>query len=244
MADNLANSTEDGFFSQSDELRRLNAGPGHYSANGSFISTVWTGASLNDGYKESRALALCFSALTTLVVLLIYVDGRPLEQWNGSISLNAVVSSLGAVSRTSLAFAISSCLGQVKWNWFRKRPDNLVVFDRFDDASRGPWGSLWLIIWIRTCHWVTIGAAVTIILIGFEPFLQAVVSFSGQMDPLTGPSTIRLGYIEAIDVGAYFNNPGSPIFAIMLTPSNPTVQLGPYDFLPDLGMLSSFSDGF
>lgn len=99
---------------------------------------------------EIAALCLSISTVSILVTLLVCVDGTPLDQWNFFISLNALISILAAVSRASLGFTISSCLAQAKWNWFRKRSDSLIGFDRFDDASRGPWGSLWLIIWLRT----------------------------------------------------------------------------------------------
>ncbi|KAI0830977.1 hypothetical protein F5Y06DRAFT_203004 [Hypoxylon sp. FL0890] len=193
---------------------------------------------------EVGALVLSFSALATLVAILVYVDGRPLGKWNSALPLNALVSGLGAVSRTSLGFVISSCLGQVKWNWFKKRPDNLIAFDRFDDASRGPWGSLWLIIWLRASHWVTIGAVVTIILMGFEPFLQAVISFSGQKDPSIDSSKTQLGRCEALDVGLYTSDGSTPVQSAALPPNNLSVALEPYDFLPELGMVSSFNDGF
>ncbi|KAI1363379.1 hypothetical protein F5Y08DRAFT_340776 [Xylaria arbuscula] len=51
-----------------------------------------------------------------------------------------------------------------------------------DDASRGPWGSFWLIIWLRASHVVAIGALVMIALLTFEPFLQAILSFSGTIN--------------------------------------------------------------
>ncbi|KAI1416841.1 hypothetical protein F5Y13DRAFT_204215 [Hypoxylon sp. FL1857] len=193
---------------------------------------------------EVGALVLSFTALITLLVILIYVDGRPLDQWKSTLSLNTLVSGLGAVSRTSLGFAISSCLGQVKWNWFKKRPDNLIAFDRFDDASRGPWGSLWLIIWLRGAHWVTIGAVVTIILMGFEPFLQAVISFSGQKDICVDSSRTQLGRCEALDVGSYTGAGSNPTTTKTLTPTNLSISVELYASLPDLGIISSFNDGF
>ncbi|KAI1134397.1 hypothetical protein F5Y05DRAFT_235155 [Hypoxylon sp. FL0543] len=193
---------------------------------------------------EVGALVLSFTALTALLTILVYVDGRPLDQWNSALSLNTLVSGLGAVSRTSLGFVISSCLGQVKWNWFKKKPDNLIAFDRFDDASRGPWGSLWLIIWLRASHWVTIGAVVTIILMGFEPFLQAVISFSGQNDLSVDSSRTQLGRCEALDIGSYAGHGSTGIMAVSLTPTNLSVTMEPYAFLADLGIISSFNDGF
>ncbi|KAI8626668.1 hypothetical protein F5Y19DRAFT_488037 [Xylariaceae sp. FL1651] len=56
------------------------------------------------------------------------------------------------------------------------------MFDRFDDASRGPWGSLFLIVSLRARHWVVLGSIVTIALLAFEPFLQSVILFIGRND--------------------------------------------------------------
>ncbi|OTB12650.1 hypothetical protein K445DRAFT_320793 [Daldinia sp. EC12] len=193
---------------------------------------------------EIGALVVSFAALAALIALLIYVNGRPLSDWKGSVSVNVVISGLGAVSRTSLGFAISSCLGQAKWNWFKRRPDNLVAFDRFDEASRGPWGSLWLIIWLRIRHWVAIGAVVTILLLAFEPFLQAVISFPGQSDPSADSSMIQLSRSEDLDVGSYTGDPSTGVGAIELTPSNISLSIDPFESIPDLGMLSSFNSGF
>ncbi|KAI0387902.1 hypothetical protein F5Y04DRAFT_274755 [Hypomontagnella monticulosa] len=190
---------------------------------------------------EIGALFLSLSSLVALIVLLVCNDGHP--QWNGFLSLNTLISTLGTISRTSLGFAISSCLGQAKWNWFKRRPDNIIIFDRFDDASRGPWGSLWLIIGLKTCNWVCIGAVVTVILLGFEPFLQAVISYSGQMGPSTNSSSIQVGRSEALNVGLYFISALDKTQQIPLPPSNMTVTLEPFSFLPDIGMQAAFSDG-
>ncbi|KAI2621425.1 hypothetical protein GGS26DRAFT_601031 [Hypomontagnella submonticulosa] len=209
-----------------------------YKSNHKVIST--RGSNWN---REVGGLVLSVSSLVTIIALLAYNDGRPLAQWNAFLSLNTLISILGAISRTSLGFAISSCLGQAKWNWFKKRPDSIIVFDRIDDASRGPWGSLWLIIGLKTFHWVCLGATVTIVLLGFEPLLQAVISYSGQMDPSTNSSSIQLGRSEVLDVGLYSSSGSSGLSAILVPPSNMTVMLETYASFPDIGMQSAFSNG-
>lgn len=109
-----------------------------------------TGSTRGSGWAwEYAALALSAIAVTALVILLAYIDNLRLSHWTLSISSTTAISILAAIARASLGFAISSCLGQAKWNWFRKRSDTVLAFDRFDDASRGPWGSFWLIVWVR-----------------------------------------------------------------------------------------------
>lgn len=99
-------------------------------------------------FLEICAVLLNVTAVTAIVVLLFCMNGLPLSEYRFVISFNAVISILGAVSRVSLGFAIGSCLGQGKWNFFRK-PSSIVAFRKFEDASRGPWGSLQLLIWLR-----------------------------------------------------------------------------------------------
>lgn len=100
-------------------------------------------------WLEYSSLAISASALAALITLLTYIDDLPLSQWTLSLSPTTLVSILAGICRTVLAFPIASCIGQAKWNLFKKRPGSLIAFDRIDDASRGPWGSFWLIISIK-----------------------------------------------------------------------------------------------
>ena len=98
---------------------------------------------------EAGAIALCLTAVITTLVLLAYADGLPLEKYNFPITFNAVISMLGAVARVNLGFALGSCLGQGKWNFFKREPGSIVAFEKFEDASRGPWGCFWLAVWLK-----------------------------------------------------------------------------------------------
>jgi len=99
---------------------------------------------------EFGALIISLAATVSAAVVLSLYDGKPLDEWGSStISLNTVISALGVVSKATLAFAVSGAIGQHKWNWFRMRQDGLGVFEKFDEASRGPWGSASLLWWSR-----------------------------------------------------------------------------------------------
>jgi hypothetical protein len=98
---------------------------------------------------ELAALCLSICSLAAAIILLTYENGKPLNQWRFPTSINTVISALGVVSKASLAFAISASIGQHKWNWFRVHRDDIRVFETFDEASRGPWGSLNLLFSIR-----------------------------------------------------------------------------------------------
>ncbi|KAK8043423.1 hypothetical protein PG993_005853 [Apiospora rasikravindrae] len=152
---------------------------------------------------EISTMILCLSSVVTSTVLLFYANGRPLTDYNFFISFNTLISILAAIARATLAFAVGSCLGQWKWNWFSKRSDTPVMFASFEDASRGPWGSFWLLCHLRIRHWVNIGACVTLLMLGFEPFMQALIYYEGQLVTTTQPPTApSIGASQRLDVGS------------------------------------------
>ena len=98
---------------------------------------------------EIIAIIISSGAVVALVALLYRENGKALSSWTLAVTLNTVVATLGTLARTSLAFAVSACIGQQKWSWLRRRPDSLVAWERFDEASRGPWGGARLFVWLR-----------------------------------------------------------------------------------------------
>ncbi|KAI1188591.1 hypothetical protein F5B17DRAFT_451613 [Nemania serpens] len=156
---------------------------------------------------EYTALSLSVFALPLLLAFLAYIDNMRLSHWKLPVPPTAVVSIIAAIARAPLGFAISSCLAQAKWNWFKKRSDSPVAFDRLDDASRGPWGSLWLVLWVKARHMVAVGAAATVLILTFDPFLQAVVSFNGSIASSEGTIPAYLSrnteFVSALYSGFY-----------------------------------------
>lgn len=133
-------------------------------------------------YLEIGAVILSFLALAAAIIVLRYEDGKAITQYTFYLSLNTVVSILGTIAKSSLAFALAACMGQGKWNWYRSRRSELVGFQRFDEASRGPWGSIKFLWWLRmryfelqsftstpklTCsrHWTALGAVIIVLLL-------------------------------------------------------------------------------
>ncbi|RSM01894.1 hypothetical protein CEP52_008260 [Fusarium oligoseptatum] len=143
---------------------------------------------------ELGSLLLSLLSFACLVTLLFVYDREPISKWTKfPLSLNAVISILGAITKASLAFVVSMCLSQCKWNWVGNFAEPLVDFDRFDAASRGPWGSGRLLVsMVRRPHWASLGALAALILIAFEPFLQAILTFKDQ--------TVRVDLSELNDV--------------------------------------------
>ena len=112
-------------------------------------TSVHDPAARGSWYPEIGAVILSCLALTAAVIILRYEDGKPITQYAFYLSLNTVISILGTVAKSSLTFALAACIGQDKWNWFRSRRSELLGFQRFDEASRGPLGSLKFLWWLR-----------------------------------------------------------------------------------------------
>ncbi|KAH7312701.1 hypothetical protein B0I35DRAFT_437558 [Stachybotrys elegans] len=183
------------------------------------------------------------SALLAAIILMVLHDNKPLAKWSFPLSFNTVISILGATSRASLAFVIGSCISQGKWNWFRRRVDAIIVFDRFDDASRGPWGSIRLLYWIKFRHWIALGALCTVILLGFEPLLQAGITlYDKEVDSTETAAVAQIGRSRRLDVGrvALGRNPGQ----ITIPAGNFRIQELDiqYDFQPLAAMWTGFSN--
>lgn len=98
---------------------------------------------------ELFATVVSLASIVAIIAVLYRENDRPLTAWTLAVNLNTVIATLGTVARSALAFAISACIGQQKWTWFRKKPDRLAAFERFDEASKGPLGGARLLFWLR-----------------------------------------------------------------------------------------------
>jgi hypothetical protein len=83
-------------------------------------------------------------AIAVNLVLLCYFKDKSLAYWHSKIQISSIVASLSQVAQSSLMVSVGSCIGQFKWSLFSKTSPVAEV-ERFDDASRGPQGSLKLL---------------------------------------------------------------------------------------------------
>jgi len=122
--------------------------------------------------------SLC--CLIAVCIIMAWIDGRKLSIWHWAIQPNAVVSLLLVSSKASLMLSTAACLSQLKWTHFESRPRKLRDLETFDDASRGPWGSLRLLFAKGTRSLnkaVWLGCVITILVLAMETFGQQLLSF-------------------------------------------------------------------
>ena len=123
-----------------------------------------------------------------IIAILSTMQNKPLANWTAPISLNTTIAILTTASKSLLLLAVAECISQSKWNHFRK-PRQVLDFDIFDNASRGPLGA----VQILTKSWTlatlaSVGATITLLSLTLDPFAQQVLSFQ-QRDVSMGPKT-------------------------------------------------------
>jgi hypothetical protein len=86
---------------------------------------------------------LCVSAIVG--VLILYSGKKQPDFIIPGITINAFISVFAAVAKAALILPVSEAIGQLKWVWFQNDASLWDIY-LFDGASRGPWGSLMLLL--------------------------------------------------------------------------------------------------
>lgn len=103
------------------------------------------------------------------------------------------------VLKSCLAFLVTSCIRQLQWTWFLEA-QSLQDLALFSDAAQGPWGSLsWL--WAHRFRQplTALGAAITVIAIAIDPFIQQVVQPANCMTTLANGITASVPRTNYLD---------------------------------------------
>ncbi|KAG2415018.1 hypothetical protein HFD88_006208 [Aspergillus terreus] len=132
--------------------------------------------------------SITFSTLCLLAIVGIirFYDQKKMPSFPHGLTLNATVSILATCSKSALLCMIGTSVGQLKWLWFsgrRERP--LYDLQSFDDATRGPWGSMMLLMrWPHKGHFlISLGALITVVSLAFDPFTQQILRFPIRRAP-------------------------------------------------------------
>lgn len=129
-------------------------------------------------------VALCFSVACAVAIAatLIAYNGHPTPRMKYDVTLNAVVSVLATACKVALIFAVSNCIGQLKWTWLSdKKTKSLMDATIFDNASRGPYGALQMLTGPTRQSLASIGAIVVVLALTFDPFTQQVLTYESSI---------------------------------------------------------------
>lgn len=117
------------------------------------------------------------------VVLLANINNTRLSTWSFYYQPNTVISILTTLAKSVMLFSVSTCLSQLKWRHFQTRPAGrpLNHLEDFDDASRGPLGSLLMLGNYRlTAFLPSMLAFITVAALAIDPMAQEVLKLPSK----------------------------------------------------------------
>src|ERR1700744_1282020 len=141
------------------------------------------GTFLEDGWPyESIAIVVSFLCTAAIVGILVEMNNQPLSRWPFILSLNATIAVFITAAKSTAILTVASCLSQSKWLHFKKSAPKVHELELFENASRGPWGSLLLLFRVgrRLGSIAGIGAMATILALGIDASAQQLVGLDSR----------------------------------------------------------------
>lgn len=126
-------------------------------------------------FWEIISITISLASFLAIIITLRVFDSKPLPEIPFGITLNTIASLLGTAVKTTLLLVVSSALSQLKWLWFHEKERRLQDLQIYDEASRGPWGAMVL---LKTSKFslASLGALIVLFLLGFDPFIQQLIT--------------------------------------------------------------------
>ncbi|KAH8646740.1 hypothetical protein BX600DRAFT_518771 [Xylariales sp. PMI_506] len=117
-----------------------------------------------------------FLCTAGLALFLAEYDGRPIFSWYG-VTLNAIIAVLSVAAKGLLLLAVEESFSQWKWILFYREPRALIEFQRIDEASRGPLGSVQMLFSNSKAVLTRLGSVIILISLAIDPFTQQLVQY-------------------------------------------------------------------
>lgn len=133
-------------------------------------------------------------SMAAIVGILVFCNSKALTE---SSSLLTTISVLSKIASAALILPTSEALGQLKWNWFHgNKSKEIWDFEIFDKASRGPWGSLMLLLHTKGRSLAALGAILTLLLLANDNFFQQVVDLPQRWTLVGNSSLARIVHYD------------------------------------------------
>ncbi|KAF9640040.1 hypothetical protein BFW01_g11846 [Lasiodiplodia theobromae] len=153
-------------------------------------------------FWELAGAILSAVCILAVVVLAYNINKTLLSAWKLPSSPSTMISTFITIAKTAMLLPVSEGLSQLKWLYFwinRSKHRPLGDIEAFEDASRGPWGSLLIfgrIGFQQGSPLALFGAFITIATLAMGPFAQQVISFKQENVPQPGiNSTIPIARV-------------------------------------------------
>ncbi|KAI1370652.1 hypothetical protein F4677DRAFT_346819 [Hypoxylon crocopeplum] len=142
-------------------------------------------------------------AMSLIIVILCKIHDRPAASWTLPITPNSLVAICTTIGKSAMLVSVASCISQLKWRHYTQGPRPLDHLQAFDDASRGPWGSLTLLVRGRVrviSVWSL--ALVSLVALGIEPTAQQIIDWQLRETKMTN-ATAQIGRALVYTSSAY-----------------------------------------
>ncbi|KAK8008230.1 hypothetical protein PG991_010781 [Apiospora marii] len=157
-------------------------------------------------WAEILSMLLSIVCMGLILGILAKIQNQPTRSWDLNFTPNALIAVCTTVGKMALMIPVVSCIGQMKWSHFIQSPHPLEHLQRFDDASRGPWGSFRLLTFSigRKSHIVTTWglAFATVAGLAMEPTAQNVLDQASRETLMTDVRS-KIGSATAYTSRAY-----------------------------------------
>lgn len=165
-------------------------------------------------WKEILWGLLSVAFLVGIAITLFNINGMLLSTWTSKVALspNTVISTLSTLGKAAMMLPVGESISQLKWlhrqsDTTRSVPRGPLTYyfvlisfrpkhmQSFDDASRGPLGSVaffWKGRKYGTLGLLTyVGCILTIAAVALDPFAQQVISFPSKQTELDGEALVK-----------------------------------------------------
>lgn len=112
----------------------------------SHIRQRWSQWVFNAWIFELLSLLVSAVCLLGIVLTLSLHTNHPLPRWPFSITINALISALATISKSALLVSVTAAISQRKWARHLNGDNRQYDLEIYDEASRGPWGSVSLLL--------------------------------------------------------------------------------------------------
>ncbi|KAF4784871.1 hypothetical protein HER10_EVM0013433 [Colletotrichum scovillei] len=132
---------------------------------------------------------ICVIGAIILGIIFKHYDRQPIPQlMDGDLDFDVIIVAMFTCVRVAMSGIVETSISQSAWIWVseaRQRRTNdsrarLEDFKIYDEASRGLWGSLYLLWRLRGRHLACIGALIVILVHGLEASSQQLYRYEGQ----------------------------------------------------------------
>lgn len=153
---------------------------------------------------EVLSITLSVVATAAIVIAVSNYNHKPPPDLPYGITFNAIVSLLSTVAKAPMLAVVSTCIGHLKWRWFRI-PHKIEDFELFDKASRGPYGAFSLIFRGHLISLASLGAIITLLSLFVDPFVQQIITYP-LLSITTGGDGATVPRAQIYDAGVYMDS--------------------------------------